>query len=102
LANEPGYCASKWAAAGLTRQLAIDYGPHKITVDGICPNFSPTAMCRFYYDDKDVKEFVENVTPLGRWVLPEEVAYLAVFLASSEADCITGNLVQIDGGYTAR
>ncbi len=46
LANEPAYCASKGAAANLTRQLAIDYGPEKITVNAICPNYAPTAMCR--------------------------------------------------------
>jgi len=102
LANEPAYCASKGAAANLTRQLAIDYGPDKITVNGICPNYAPTAMCRPYYDDAGVKKFVEDITPLGRWVLPEEIAALAVFLASKDADYITGNLVQIDGGFTAR
>ncbi len=102
LANEPAYCASKGAAANLTRQLAIDYGPDNITVNGICPNFAPTAMCRPYYDDADVKKFVEDVTPLGRWVRAEEVAALAVFLASDDADYITGNLLQIDGGYIAR
>lgn len=102
LANEPAYCASKGAAANLTRQLAIDYGPNNITVNGICPNFSPTAMCRPYYDDPEIKKFVEDVTPLGRWVRAEEIASLAVFLASDDANYITGNLIQIDGGYTAR
>jgi hypothetical protein len=102
LANEPAYCASKGAAANLTRQLAIDYGPDNITVNGICPNFAPTAMCREYYDNPEVKKFVEDVTPLHRWVTAEEVARLAVFLASDDANYITGNLVQIDGGYTAR
>lgn len=102
LANEPAYCASKGAAANLTRQLAIDYGPDKITVNGICPNYAPTAMCRPYYEDPVVKKFVEDVTPLGRWVLAEEIAKLAVFLASSDADFITGSLITIDGGYTAR
>lgn len=102
LANEPAYCASKGAAANLTRQLAIDYGPDKITVNGICPNYAPTAMCRPYYEDETVKKFVEDVTPLGRWVLAEEIAKLAVFLASSDADFITGALIAIDGGYTAR
>ncbi len=102
LANEPAYCASKGAAANLTRQLAIDYGPDKITVNAICPNYAPTAMCRPYFDDPEVKQFVEEVTPLGRWVQAEEVAALAVFLASNSANYITGNLIQIDGGYTAR
>lgn len=102
LANEPAYCASKGAAANLTRQLAIDYGPDGINVNGVCPNYAPTAMCRPYYDDPAVKKFVEDVTPLGRWVFAEEVAKLVVFLASSDADYITGALIPIDGGYTAR
>lgn len=102
LANEPAYCASKGAAANLTRQLAIDYGPDKITVNGICPNYAPTAMCRDYYDDAGVKKFVEDATPLGRWVTAEEIAKLAVYLASADSDYMTGNLVEIDGGYTAR
>jgi hypothetical protein len=102
LANEPAYCASKGAAANLTRQLAIDYGPDKITVNGICPNYAPTAMCRPYYEDEGVKKYVEDVTPLGRWVTAEEIAKLAVYLASGDADYITGALIPIDGGYTAR
>lgn len=102
LANEPAYCASKGAAANLTRQLAVDYGPDNITVNGICPNYAPTAMCRPYYDDPGVKKFVEDITPIGRWVTAEEVAKLAVYLASDDANYITGNLIQIDGGYTAR
>lgn len=102
LANEPAYCASKGAAANLTRTLAIDYGPDAITVNGICPTFAPTAMCRPFYDDPAVKQFVEDITPLKRWVKPEEVAALAVFLASDDAACITGVNIPIDGGFTAR
>lgn len=102
LANEPDYCASKGAAGNLTRQLAIDYGLDGITVNGICPNFAATAMCRPFYEEKEIKTYLENVTPLGRWATAEDVANLAVFLASSEADYITGALIPVDGGYVAR
>lgn len=102
LANEPAYCASKGAAANLTRQLAIDYGLDGITVNGICPNFAATAMCRPYYEQEEIKKYLEDVTPLGRWATSGDVAKLAVFLASSDADYITGALIPIDGGYTAR
>ncbi len=102
LANEPAYTASKGAAANLTRTLAIDYGPDGITVNGICPNFAATAMCRPYYDDPEVKKFLEDITPLKRWVTAEEVAALAVFLASDDAAFITGVNLPIDGGFTAR
>ena len=102
LANEPAYCASKGAAANLTRQLAVDYGLDGITVNGICPNFANTAMCRPYYEEEDIKSYLEGVTPLGRWATSEDIAKLAAFLASSDADYITGALIPIDGGYTAR
>ena len=102
LANEPAYCASKGASANLTRELAIDYGPNGITVNAICPNYAATAMCRDYYDDPAVKSFVENITPLNRWVNVDEVVALAVFLASDDAAYITGANIPIDGGFTAR
>lgn len=101
LAREPAYCASKGACVTLTKQLAIDYGPEGITVNGICPNFAPTAMCRDVYEDTSRRRAIEELTPLRRWVMPKEVARLACYLASSDADYITGDLVKIDGGYTA-
>lgn len=102
LPNEPAYCASKGAAGNLTRQLAVDYGLDGITVNGLCPNFANTAMCRPFYEQADIKSYLEGVTPLGRWATAEDIAKLAVFLASSDADYITGALIPIDGGYTAR
>jgi NAD(P)-dependent dehydrogenase (short-subunit alcohol dehydrogenase family) len=102
LANEPAYCASKGAAANLTRQLAIDYGPHRINVNAICPNFLTTAMCRPYYTDASVRTMVEEATPLRRWGTPEEIVGPAVFLASRDADYVTGSMLIVDGGYTAR
>ena len=102
LPNEAAYCASKGAAANLTRQLAIDYGKDGITANGICPNFAATGMTRPAYEDNVLKTFVEGLTPLGRWATSEDVAKLAVFLASSDADYITGALIPIDGGYTAQ
>lgn len=102
LANEPAYCASKGAAANLTRQLAIDYGPHRINVNAICPNFLTTAMCRPYYADAAIRSTVEEATPLRRWGTPEEIVGPAIFLASADADYVTGSMLIVDGGYTAR
>lgn len=102
LANEPAYCASKGAAANLTRQLAIDYGPHRINVNAICPNFLTTAMCRPYHNDSSIRTMVEEATPLRRWGTPEEIVGPAVFLASADADYVTGSMLIVDGGYTAR
>jgi NAD(P)-dependent dehydrogenase (short-subunit alcohol dehydrogenase family) len=102
LANEPAYCAAKGAAANLTRQLAIDYGPHRINVNAICPNFLTTAMCRPYYSDATIRTMVEEATPLRRWGSPEEIVGPAIFLASRDADYVTGSMLIVDGGYTAR
>jgi NAD(P)-dependent dehydrogenase (short-subunit alcohol dehydrogenase family) len=102
LSNEPAYCTAKGAVANLTRQVAIDYGRDGITVNAICPNFAATAMTRPAYQDEGIKGFVENLTPLARWATAEDVAKLAVFLASSDADYITGALIPVDGGYTAQ
>lgn len=102
LPNEPAYCASKGAVANLTRQLAVDFGRDGITVNAICPNFAATAMTRPAYDDNMVKSFIDGLTPLGRWATAEDIAKVAVFLASSDADYVTGALIPVDGGYTAQ
>jgi NAD(P)-dependent dehydrogenase (short-subunit alcohol dehydrogenase family) len=102
LPNEAAYCTAKGAVANLTRQVAIDYGRDRITVNAICPNFAATAMTRPAYDDNALKSFIDGVTPLGRWATAEDIARVAVFLASSDADYITGALIPVDGGYTAQ
>lgn len=100
--GEPAYSASKGASANLTRNLAIDYGPEKITANAICPNWAPTALSRDYYDDPRVRKEIEKITPIGRWALAEDVAKLAVFLASNESDYLSGALIPLDGGYVAQ
>ena len=59
-------------------------------------------MTRPAYEDQALKTFVEGLTPLGRWATSEDIAKLAAFLASSDADYITGALIPVDGGYTAQ
>lgn len=102
LPSEPAYCASKGAAANLTRQLAIDYGPYRINVNAICPNFLTTAMARPFHEDATLRAAVEEITPLRRWGSPEDIVGPAIFLASHEADYVTGTLLMVDGGFTAR
>ena len=102
LPEEPAYCASKAAAANLTRQLAVDYGPHGINVNAICPNFLTTAMTRPFHENQDIKSTVEALTPLGRWGAIPDMVGPVIFLASSEADYVTGSLLMVDGGFTAK
>lgn len=96
--NQSVYNTSKGAAANLTRCLAIEYGQDKIRVNGICPTYAKTALTRAFYEDKTFdKMFVESI-PLKRWGEAEDIANLAVFLASDESSYIHGDLVKLDGG----
>ncbi len=94
------YNISKGAQANLTRCAAIEYGAEGIRVNGICPTYAKTALTRDLFDDMDfMKEFTESV-PMKRWGEMEDVANLALFLASDESSYIHGDLVRIDGGET--
>jgi len=92
------YNISKGAAANLTNTLAIEYGKDGIRVNGICPTYCKTALTRELYNDKDFCESFTESIPLKRWGEPEDVAYLAVFLASDESSYIHGDLIRVDGG----
>ena len=94
------YNMSKGAQATLTRVLAIEYGHEGIRVNGICPTYAKTALTRELYDDMEfMRTFAESV-PLKRWGEAEDIANLAVFLASDESSYIHGALIPIDGGET--
>jgi NAD(P)-dependent dehydrogenase (short-subunit alcohol dehydrogenase family) len=94
------YNISKGAQANLTRCAAIEYGHEGIRVNGICPTYAKTAMTRDLFDDMAfMQDFIQSV-PLKRWGEMEDVANLALFLASDESSYIHGDLVRIDGGET--
>lgn len=94
------YNISKGAQANLTRCAAIEYGQEGIRVNGICPTYAKTALTRELFNDMDfMKEFADSV-PMKRWGEMEDVANLALFLASDESSYIHGDLVRIDGGET--
>lgn len=88
------YTSSKHGIIGLTKQLSLDYGQKGIRVNAIAPGFIETAMTA------DVDSSLVNDTPAKRAAKPEEVAKLALFLASDDSDFIHGETVKIDGGWT--
>ncbi|AON53783.1 SDR family NAD(P)-dependent oxidoreductase [Herbaspirillum seropedicae] len=94
------YNISKGAAANLTRCLAIEYGQNKIRVNGICPTYAKTSLTRALFDDKDFDKVFTEAIPLKRWGEVDDIASLAVFLASDESSYIHGDLIRIDGGET--
>lgn len=102
------YCVSKGAVLSLTRAIAVDYAAQGIRANAICPGTVDTPMIRGYVD----KYFSEDVAgtlaslharqPVGRMGKVEEIAALAVFLASDESRYLTGAAIPIDGGWTAK
>lgn len=102
------YAASKLGVVGLTRSMAVDYGPLNIRVNAICPASIDTPMlrrdaARLRPDDPDaIVRMWGRAHPLGRVGRPEEVADLVLFLASPRASFIAGGAYLIDGGRMSR
>ena len=96
------YIAAKHGVSGLTKQFAITFGQRGVRVNAIAPGYIETPMTENIRDLPDGTEFLQNLHPLGRLGQPEEIAAAAAFLASEEASFITGVILPVDGGYTAR
>jgi ketoreductase len=109
VAGYSAYCASKHGVVGFTRALSAELAPKKITVNAICPGWVDTAMARHGIAEVSAQlgiseaEFWQGAmkrVPLRRFVETEEVAALALYLASSESAAMTGQALNICGGAT--
>jgi NAD(P)-dependent dehydrogenase (short-subunit alcohol dehydrogenase family) len=106
--NFAAYCAAKGAVVALTRSMAIDLAGRRIRVNAICPGtvFTPLMepMLRARGDGDLEAGLAKTVVkyPIGRLGTPEEIARVALFLASDEASFLTGSIVTADGGMTAQ
>jgi NAD(P)-dependent dehydrogenase (short-subunit alcohol dehydrogenase family) len=96
------YNASKGAVISFTRALALDYAPNHIRVNAICPGMVETAMTRWRLDVPELRQQVLDMTPWGRIGRTEDIAAAAVYLASDEAEFVTGHMLVIDGGWTIK
>ena len=94
--GQTNYAASKSGIIGFTKSLAKELGRHGITVNAIAPGFIETEVLISIPPDK-MKEFINRI-PLGRLGKPQDVANLAVFLASERAGYITGDVIKVNGG----
>jgi meso-butanediol dehydrogenase/(S,S)-butanediol dehydrogenase/diacetyl reductase len=99
--NRAAYVSSKHAVVGLTKEMALELADKNIQVNAVAPGVVRTSMTESYFDQPQVVEGLKKAHPAGRWALPEEIANLIVFLASPEADFITGATFPIDGGFMA-
>ena len=103
-AGNSAYCATKGAVDMLTRQLAAEFGPHNITVNGIAPTTTETPMMTAVIEQRGGDAYRKSLAdrlPLGRMASPEDCVGSAVFLASRASDFLTGNILYPDGGMTA-
>jgi NAD(P)-dependent dehydrogenase (short-subunit alcohol dehydrogenase family) len=95
------YGASKSGLLGITRALAAEWGPFGIRVNGIGPGYFQTGMTESFYADPSWQERVAAKIPLGRFGRMEDLMGAAVFLCSSAAAYVTGQVLYVDGGILA-
>jgi NAD(P)-dependent dehydrogenase (short-subunit alcohol dehydrogenase family) len=103
--NRASYAPSKGAVVLLTKCMAVDHGHENIRVNAICPSFVETdltaAALSAAPDPQAVRRERVAVHPIGRLGQPEDIAGLAVYLASDESSWVTGSVFPVDGGYLA-
>ena len=99
LQSHVAYCTSKAAIVGMTKVMALEWGPHGITVNTISPTVVETELGRQAWAG-DVGEAMKKLIPSRRFAQPEEVASAALYLASPAAAMVNGADLAIDGGYT--
>lgn len=102
IGSEPGYCATKGGVVNMTRAIALDCAEYRIAVNAVCPGFIVTGMVREFVEQPDVLEGMRQATPWPRFGKPEDVAEVCAFLARHGADWMTGAVIAVDGGFTAK
>ncbi len=96
------YCASKGGITQLTRAAAIDLAKSKIRVNAIAPGVIDTNMTKAYLADPGFQQLMANMTPMGHVGQPENIADAALYLASEASSYTTGQILHVDGGWTAQ
>lgn len=94
------YCASKGGIRMMMRNLAMELAPHKINVNNIAPGAIATPINNAVLKDPQATKNALEEIPWGRFGTPDDVASVAVFLASAESDYVTGSTYYVDGGLT--
>jgi 2-deoxy-D-gluconate 3-dehydrogenase len=95
------YCATKHAVEGMTKTMAIEWGPERIRVNTICPTFIRTPLTAATFADPEKRAWIESKIKLPRVAEVEDIMGAVVFLASDASAMVTGTALLVDGGWTA-
>jgi NAD(P)-dependent dehydrogenase (short-subunit alcohol dehydrogenase family) len=95
------YAMSKAAVISMTQTLAVELGSARVRVNAIAPGLVETRFAATLTSDPELARFFTGRAPLGRHAQPEEIAGMAVYLASDESSFVTGQVYPVDGGWTA-
>jgi 2-deoxy-D-gluconate 3-dehydrogenase len=98
----PAYAASKGAVAQITKALANEWAVHGINVNAIAPGYMATDNTKALREDAVRSKAILDRIPAGRWGVPQDLAGVAVFLASRASDYVNGHVLVVDGGWLAR
>lgn len=104
LGGHPGrihYVSSKFAVAGVTKNLALEWGRHGVRVNSVMPGFVDTPLLRANMPEGYIRNVVFDRTPLGRMAQAAEIAAVALMMMSDGASYMNGAIVPVDGGMTA-
>jgi NAD(P)-dependent dehydrogenase (short-subunit alcohol dehydrogenase family) len=95
------YCATKHAVEGMTKAMAIEWGPRGIRVNTICPTFIRTPLTEGTFANPEKRAWIESKIKLGRVGRVEDIMGAVVYLASDASALVTGTALLVDGGWTA-
>ena len=95
------YCGTKHAIEGINKSMAMEFGPHKIRVNSICPTFVRTPLTEATFKNPDKVKWIEAKIKVGRIGEVEDIMGAVKFLASDVSAMVTGSSILIDGGWTA-
>lgn len=100
--GQPGYCGSKHAVVGLTRQAALQFARQNIRVNAVTPGVIVTGMTKGLIEDPQMNAVISGMVPMGRFAEAREVAQAVVWLCSPRSSFVTGHPLAVDGGFLAQ